>query len=265
MQYYQFHLGDYISHTAHLEPLEDLAYRRLLDLYYSTEKPIPNDIPWVSRRLRLGSDVIEIVLNEFFELSGDVWQNHRCNVEIDKFNEWISKQRSNGKKGGRPRKQPQSKPKITHGKPIANPSKSDGKPIVKPPTTHNPLPITQEPTEREDTHERMPGVFIEFLKAKQHIVRNDLNQWRAAWGTIAANSDNPTEVFEWAKDNYRASVSQARYFVKDSWPKISTAFQNRNNIKTYGKPTQVLTTMPTDEQYAASENVERDENGIPIF
>jgi hypothetical protein len=37
------------------------------------------------------------------------------------------------------------------------------------------------------------------------------------------------------------------------------------NGKTYGKPTQVLTTMPTDEQYAASENVERDENGIPIF
>jgi hypothetical protein len=35
--------------------------------------------------------------------------------------------------------------------------------------------------------------------------------------------------------------------------------------QTYGKPTQVLTTMPTDAEYAASENVERDANGIPIF
>jgi hypothetical protein len=35
--------------------------------------------------------------------------------------------------------------------------------------------------------------------------------------------------------------------------------------QTYGKPTQVLTTMPTDDEYAASENVGRDENGIPIF
>jgi hypothetical protein len=37
------------------------------------------------------------------------------------------------------------------------------------------------------------------------------------------------------------------------------------NGTTYGKPTQVLTTMPTDDEYAASENVERDANGIPIF
>ena len=146
MQYYQFHLGDYISHTAHLEPLEDLAYRRLLDLYYSTEQPIPNDIQSVSRRLRLGSDVVEIVLNEFFDLSDGVWHNHRCDVEISKFNEWINKQKANGRKGGRPRKQPQNKPRKTHGKPIANPSPTDRKPIVKPPTTHNPLPITHNPT-----------------------------------------------------------------------------------------------------------------------
>ena len=37
MNYYPFHLGDYAARTAHLEPMEDLAYRRLLDLYYLGE------------------------------------------------------------------------------------------------------------------------------------------------------------------------------------------------------------------------------------
>ncbi|NDC25981.1 MAG: DUF1376 domain-containing protein, partial [Proteobacteria bacterium] len=34
MHYYPFHVGDYQAHTAHLTNTEDLAYRRMLDLYY---------------------------------------------------------------------------------------------------------------------------------------------------------------------------------------------------------------------------------------
>ena len=41
MIWYKFHLGDYITHTLHLSDAEDLAYRRLLDLYYMSEAPIP--------------------------------------------------------------------------------------------------------------------------------------------------------------------------------------------------------------------------------
>jgi len=227
MQYYQFHLGDYISHTAHLEPLEDLAYRRLLDLYYSTEKPIPNDIPSVSRRLRLGIDVIEIVLNEFFELSEAGWQNHRCNVEISKFNEWIDKQKANGRKGGRPRKQPQDKPKKTHGKPIANPSKSDGKPIVKPPTTHYPLPITHNPTQEESAG--FPEEFKDFLQEKTAGTwTNDLQKWRGEYAKLSSQVDaDLPAVFRWAKDNYKASVGAARWFIESKWPNILAAYNNK--------------------------------------
>ena len=49
MNYYPFHLGDYAAHTAHLEPMEDLAYRRMLDLYYRTEKPLPLDTAEIAR------------------------------------------------------------------------------------------------------------------------------------------------------------------------------------------------------------------------
>ena len=199
MQYYQFHLGDYISHTAHLEPLEDLAYRRLLDLYYSTEQPIPNDIQSVSRRLRLGSDVVEIVLNEFFDLSDGVWHNHRCDVEISKFNEWINKQKANGRKGGRPRKQPQNKPRKTHGKPIANPSPTDRKPIVKPPTTHNPLPITHNPTKPNLTRWNLKPLAA-ALQKRYNIGCPDMVGFSAAIDQAVADgfdSESVQIVLDW--------------------------------------------------------------------
>jgi uncharacterized protein YdaU (DUF1376 family) len=85
MHYYQFHIGDYRAATAHLTNDEDLAYRRLLDMYYDTETPIPLDIDWVSRRLRLGQDVIENVLNDMFKLSVDGYIHTRCDSEIQKY------------------------------------------------------------------------------------------------------------------------------------------------------------------------------------
>ena len=85
MHYYQFHIGDYRAATAHLSNDEDLAYRRLLDMYYDTETPIPLDIDWVSRRLRLGQDVVENVLKDMFKVSVDGWIHTRCDSEIKKY------------------------------------------------------------------------------------------------------------------------------------------------------------------------------------
>ena len=113
MHYYQFNIGDYIKNTIHLSLLEDLAYRRLLDFYYDSEKPIPTDIPWLSRRLRMDTDVVQNVLNEFFELSSEGYKNHRADLEIASYHEYMAKQKANGSKGGRPKK--------TQSKPTANP------------------------------------------------------------------------------------------------------------------------------------------------
>ena len=113
MHYYQFNIGDYIKNTIHLSLLEDLAYRRLLDFYYDSEKPIPTDIPWLSRRLRMDTDVVQNVLNEFFELSSEGYKNHRADLEIASYHEYMAKQKANGSKGGRPKK--------TQTKPTANP------------------------------------------------------------------------------------------------------------------------------------------------
>lgn len=87
MNYYKFHIGDFKSHTAHLEPLEELAYRRLLDEIYLHEKPLPDDIDQIARciRMRTHCDCIAVVLHEFFERTADGWIQGRAMEEIDEF------------------------------------------------------------------------------------------------------------------------------------------------------------------------------------
>lgn len=87
MNYYPFHLGDYASHTGHLEPMEDLAYRRMLDAYYLRETPLPPSVPEVARLIRMRQNVTEVeaVLNEFFLLTSEGWRHSRCDEEIAKM------------------------------------------------------------------------------------------------------------------------------------------------------------------------------------
>jgi uncharacterized protein YdaU (DUF1376 family) len=88
MHYYQFNIGDYLSHTKHLSPIEDICYRRLLDFYYLHEQPIPNDLAKVTRLLCLNKEYltdVEQVLNEFFMLTPDGWINERADKEIKQY------------------------------------------------------------------------------------------------------------------------------------------------------------------------------------
>lgn len=87
MNYYPFHLGDYAAHTAHLEPMEDLAYRRMLDLYYLREQALPLDPAEVARLIRMRGNVAEVeaVLREFFSEGPDGWLHARCDAELSRM------------------------------------------------------------------------------------------------------------------------------------------------------------------------------------
>jgi len=73
MHYYQFNIGDYVSHTRHLSPIEDIAYRRLLDAYYLSERPLNSGLAAVARQIGLKEHESEVheVLQEFFKLTED--------------------------------------------------------------------------------------------------------------------------------------------------------------------------------------------------
>jgi uncharacterized protein YdaU (DUF1376 family) len=89
---------------VHLSDAEDLAYRRLLDLYYMSEKEIPLDTESVARKIRLDLDITESVLGEFFERTETGYFNNRCHAEVTKYQHQVENNRQLGKRGGRPKK-----------------------------------------------------------------------------------------------------------------------------------------------------------------
>ena len=85
MNFYPFHIGDYISHTNHLTDEEDLTYRRMIDLYYQSEQPFKDNFS-VARKVRGSPDIVQILLEEFFTLMEDgLWHNERADKEIGKY------------------------------------------------------------------------------------------------------------------------------------------------------------------------------------
>jgi len=89
MHYYQFNIGDYLSHTSHLSETEDLVYRRLLDWTYLHEKPIPLNIDEVARNIRMRThcESISTVLREFFVCMDYGWISERVLKEVAKAGE----------------------------------------------------------------------------------------------------------------------------------------------------------------------------------
>ena len=88
MHFYSFNIGDYMSHTAHLSLMEDLAYRRSIDIYYLHEKPLPEDASMVARLVRMPDHVPEVktILEEYFTLElGKGWPLNRADEEIQKY------------------------------------------------------------------------------------------------------------------------------------------------------------------------------------
>lgn len=163
MNYYSFHIGDYLSATAHLSIIEHGAYRRLLDIYYIHESPLPNDVKQIYRlvgaRSKEEREAVDSVLAEFFQSTPEGFRHDRCDHEIALCN----KNRANGKKGGRPSKnqnpketqtetqpEPKANPKETQSKPNRNPT---GKPPITP-SPHHPITPSQSSA---STAEPPPG------------------------------------------------------------------------------------------------------------
>ena len=168
MHYYPFNIADFNLHTVHLTLEEEAVYRRLIDFYYDTEKPIPKETQPVIRRLRLGSYVNEFeqILSEFFTLEDDGWHSYRCDIEIKAYHDRGEIARSNGKKGGRPRK---NKGKETQSVNLANPDithKKANQELI----TNNDKPITKEIIIPDGINQPAWDEWIDYRKSKKKTV-----------------------------------------------------------------------------------------------
>ena len=143
MHYYQFHIGDYASHTRHLSLIEDIAYRRLLDFYYLHEQPIrQRDIARQIGMRDQEQDVLT-VLNEFFVSTDAGFVSPRADKEIQHYHSKVEQASKAGKASAERR---------------SNVRSTD----VQPTINHKPITINQEPVtkvEKKQRGSRLPTDF----------------------------------------------------------------------------------------------------------
>ena len=137
MHYYQFHIGDYISHTRHLSLMEDLAYRRLLDFYFLHEQPIKHRDAARQIGMREHEEDVMTVLNEFFISTEDGFVNPRADKEIKQYKEFAEAGKRGAAKrwGTPPNGEANSPPNAT---PIAT-------------NNHKPLTTNHKPNKEKST------------------------------------------------------------------------------------------------------------------
>lgn len=95
--WFPFYARDYRDKTSDLTFLQDCAYRRLLDHYYITGKPLPANALLLHRICRAvdGAEkaAIKFVLARYFTLDGEVYRQERTDNELKKQAD-ISKKRA---------------------------------------------------------------------------------------------------------------------------------------------------------------------------
>ena len=103
MEWYKFDLVAYDRATADLNLREHGVYRRLLDLYYQSEKPLLNNRQWLVRQLSIGhkwdSQALVKVLSRYFILdtSDGCYHNSRADAEIAEYKGRSEQNRVNAK------------------------------------------------------------------------------------------------------------------------------------------------------------------------
>ena len=156
-------------------------YRRLLDLQYTSEKPLPMDERQLFRLTRAATDLhreaVLTVLHEFFTETDEGWVSARAMVEIDAMREKQQKQRDRANKRWH-------KPDADTGNATAMPrhetedataQKSDAN--AMPPTpTPTPTPKSKResrasaPARPDDVSEQTWADWLELRKAKRSPV-----------------------------------------------------------------------------------------------
>ena len=228
MHFYQFHIGDYKSHTSHLTPMEDLAFRRLLDFYYLHEHPIKHRD--VARQIGLKDfeqDVLT-VLEEFFLSTDAGFVNPRADKEIAKYREFSEA----GKRGA-------AKRWGTNGE-------ANSPPNATPIATNNHKPKVESTRgSRLSTDFCLTEEWKDFCQQD----RPDLN---------------PSKVFETFKDYWVAKAGQQG--VKLDWFATWRNWVRSQNQAVVNKADQVFTTVPSKfERDPSLLEVERKlKEGVPM-
>jgi uncharacterized protein YdaU (DUF1376 family) len=200
MHFYKFHINDYAVQTRHLSNNEDLCYRRLLDLYYTEESQIPLDTHWVARRIQISHDDVEVVLKDFFTKTENGWKNGRADAEIAEYHAVCEKNKSNGKRGGRPKKA-----KRNPEKPTGNPEETQTKAsrtlsLISNQESDTPIvPVNGDvQTDLIDKNLHLNRARMLFrMRPSTQLDSAQLRSWKKNKGVVETTSEEDWLLLEW--------------------------------------------------------------------
>lgn len=225
MHYYQFNIGDYMKHTARLSLMEDLAYRRMLDLYYLNDGPITSDVKRLARQVGMSGneDEIVFVLSEFFLLDGEVYRNARADRDLESYKAKADRARANGRNGGRPPKQKDEDEKPgglfvgSEGEPTENPEESESKANHKPLTNNQDKDSTSPDGDQKQQSKR--ALYVEMATRFMEILTNmppvDLKANATQRVTKAANFYKKNGFNQQRWDAYLHAISECEWMMRD--------------------------------------------------
>ena len=185
MHYFQFNIGDYTSHTRHLSLLEDLAYRRLLDIYYLSEEPLKGEVKEIARQIGMREHQAEVeqVLADFFVNRDNLWFNTRADQEIAHFREKSEKAAKAGRASAERRSNGRStSAEQTFNQPITN----NHKPITNNQISNRSLP--KKAGALFDLKEASQGMVHDVWMRKlkdRNITDDEINEAPDVWKRIA--------------------------------------------------------------------------------
>ena len=153
MHYYQFNIGDYASHTSRLTPIEDLSYRRMLDLYYLNEQPLSLCLSDVAREVGLTEylDEVTYILNKFFIKTESGFSQKRIDLEIKKYKSNHKSKIKAGKASAKARLIKASSKDSPVEQVLSTSTANDELNINHKPLTNNHKPITSKQLEDKET------------------------------------------------------------------------------------------------------------------
>ena len=181
MNYYPFHIGDYASHTRGLSLMEDLAYRRLIDEYYLSERPFNGCSTDVARHIGMAEQEssVSYVLNRYFVFQDNKWIHERIEKELDSFKSKQEKAVLAGRASAESRKNKGNRTDVQR-------TFNERSTTVQPTNNQEPITNNQEPiTTHTDTVEISP-VKPSLAAAVCVLLKSE--------GIGSVNPQNPTLV-----------------------------------------------------------------------
>lgn len=263
MHYYQFNIGDYASHTSRLSPMEDLAYRRLIDLYYLNEQPLNGCATDVAREIGLIEHAcsVEYVLGKFFTNEENSFRQKRIDFEIKKYKSNAKNKSKAGKASAKARKD-KALSVVTGVEQTLNEKATDEQlNINHKPRTINQEPLTKEkkktmPAKASGTNSKIKYTsddldFAEWFYSGLVVInpehkRPDIEKWADVIRLIRTVNKKTykemSDLFVWVGNSeFWVSIILSPASLRKHWDKLTIQMnQDLNNSmpKQFGKATQ---------------------------